>query len=171
MANQTSGRLRRLIVAIVSLVALALFFAVGCSTKSDTAKAEAGSCIKINKASATDADTEPVDCTSDEAVYKIASTNATKTDCPSPGYTTYTETSGSDTVAYLCLYENLKEGKCYATESTNTFSPIDCADPNAKVKVSKRIDGQEDETLCAEDDVQYLTFPEPKLTYCLSAPA
>ncbi|MGB3673731.1 MAG: serine/threonine-protein kinase, partial [Candidatus Nanopelagicales bacterium] len=40
-----------------------------------------GTCIKITKASATAASTEPADCSNDDAVYKIYSIDDTKTDC------------------------------------------------------------------------------------------
>jgi hypothetical protein len=170
MSHQGSGLLKRLVVATLSLLAIA-FFAIGCSSKSDTAKAEAGTCIKINKASSTDADTEPIDCSKDEAVYKIFSTNDKKTDCPSEQYTTYTETSGKDTVAYLCLYENLKQDNCYKQDSaTNVFENIACTDPTAKFKVTQKIDGSDDPTVCPEGEANALAFSDPKLTYCFGDP-
>jgi hypothetical protein len=167
LANKGSGLLKRLVVATLALLAVG-FFVIGCSSKSETAKAEAGTCIEIKKASATDADTEPLDCADNKATYKIFSTNETETACPSDAYTTYTETRGSDTTAYLCLYENLKEGSCYSQDTlTNILGYAECSDPSAKFKVTTKEEGTEDESICAADDVQYLKFPDPKLTYCL----
>ncbi len=173
MIHHTSALLKRLLLPVLALSVVA-FIGSGCSlidkaTKSETARANVGDCIKVNKASDTDADTETIDCASDDAIYKVAKTSDAQISCPSQAYSTYTETLGNSTSAYLCLVPNLKEGKCYKDEPSNIV-PIACTDPGATFKITKKVDGQEDENLCAEADNQYMTFPDPKLTYCMQEP-
>ncbi|WP_395127805.1 LppU/SCO3897 family protein [Antrihabitans spumae] len=139
------------------------------TTSAEAPPSEVGSCIRINKASSTEADTEPRDCSADDATYKIYSSNSTEVACPSDAYTTYTETSGSTTTFFLCLYENLREGNCYEEDAlTNVLTYVACSDPAATYRVTTKAEGVEDESVCGPDDVQFLAFPDPQLTYCLA---
>jgi hypothetical protein len=166
--------LARVVLALVAVAAVVVTVA-GCSMigdagKSDTAKAEVGDCINVIDGSAVDSKTEPVDCSSDKAVYKIAQSYDKKTDCAAD-YTSYEETLGGGTTAFLCLAPNFKEGSCYNESSSTGYKHVDCASADATFKVLKRIDGQADELLCdANADGFRLIETDPKVTFCTGKP-
>lgn len=160
-------------LALVSAAAAAVAV-TGCSFiedagKSDTAKANVGDCINVIEGSATDSKTEPVDCSSEKAVYQVVQTSDTKTECAAD-YTSYEETLGDSTTAFLCLAPNFKQGSCYADSMLTGYMHADCASTEASFKVVKRIDGQVDELLCGEDADKFITVDEPKTTFCLGSP-
>ncbi|WP_227998357.1 LppU/SCO3897 family protein [Nocardia australiensis] len=162
--------LARIVLALLAVAAVAVAV-TGCSaiedaSKSDTAKAEVGDCINVIKGSAVDSKTEPVDCSSEKAVYKIAQTYDTKTDC-AQDYTSYEETMNGGTTAFLCLAPNFKQGSCYADNSLTGYQFADCAATEASFKVIQRIDGQVDELLCGSDSDKFITVADPKTTFCL----
>ncbi|SUA76163.1 Uncharacterised protein [Nocardia otitidiscaviarum] len=159
----------RLVLALVAVAALA-----GCSmfqeaSKSDTAKAQVGDCINVISGSAVDSETEPVDCSSEKAVYKVMDVHDTKTECKEE-YTSYEETLNGGTTAFLCLAPNFKEGACYNESPTTGYKSVDCSAPEASFKVTKRIDGQTDEFLCDTAAIGYRIVPDPKMTFCLGSP-
>ncbi|MBF6466179.1 hypothetical protein IU427_13450 [Nocardia beijingensis] len=166
--------LARIVLALVAVAAVVVAVA-GCSMiedagKSDTAKAKVGDCINVIEGSAVDSKTEPVDCSSDKAVYKVAQSSDKKTDCAAD-YTSYEETLAGGTTAFLCLAPNFKEGSCYNESSTTGYKHVDCASPEATFKVLKRIDGQADELLCGADaDSFRLIETAPKATFCTAKP-
>ncbi|MGK8521912.1 LppU/SCO3897 family protein [Nocardia asteroides] len=166
--------LARIVLALVAVAAVVITVA-GCSLigdagKSDTAKAQVGDCINVIEGSAVDSKTEPVDCSSDKAVYKVAQSYDKKTDC-APDYTSYEETLGGGTTAFLCLAPNFKEGSCYNESSTTGYKHVDCGAAEATFKVLKRIDGQADELLCGEDATGFrLIETDPKVTFCTGNP-
>ncbi|TLF82601.1 LppU/SCO3897 family protein [Nocardia cyriacigeorgica] len=165
--------LARIMLAFVAAVALAVAV-TGCSMfedagKSDTAKSEVGDCINVISSSAVDSETEPVDCSSDKAVYKVVQTHDTKTEC-AEDYTSYEETLNGGTTAFLCLAPNFKQGSCYADSTLSGYSFADCASPEASFRVIQRIDGQVDELLCGADANKFITVADPKTTFCLGDP-
>ncbi len=165
--------LARVVLALVAVAAVVVAVA-GCSaeaSKSDTAKAKVGDCINVIKASENDAKTEPVDCASDNALYKVAKTYDKKTDCTAPAVG-YNETlKNNETVAYLCLAPNFKQGKCYADLGTTGWKLTDCTAKEASFKVVQRIDGKADELECGSNAEKFLTIEEPKTTFCMARPA
>ncbi|CAM4502815.1 hypothetical protein NONI108955_37120 [Nocardia ninae] len=166
--------LARVVLALVAVAAVVVTV-VGCSaakdaSKSDTAKANVGDCINVTKSSSTDAKTEPVDCSSEKAVYKIAQTFDKKTECPTD-YTSYEETLAGGTTAFLCLAPNFKQGSCYNESPATGYKHVDCTTPEASFKVVKRIDGEADELLCGADADSFRLISEtPKITFCLAKP-
>ncbi|MFE7742580.1 hypothetical protein [Nocardia sp. NPDC057455] len=166
--------LARVVLALVAVAAVVVTV-TGCSligdaSKSDTAKAGVGDCINVIESSAVDSKTEPVDCSSDKAVYKVAQSYDKKTDCAAD-YTSYEETLGGGTTAFLCLAPNFKEGSCYSESSTTGYKHVDCASSDATFKVLKRIDGKADELLCGDDaDSFRLIESDPKVTFCTGKP-
>ncbi|WP_019931407.1 hypothetical protein [Nocardia sp. BMG111209] len=161
----------KLIVRFVpALVAVAALAVTGCSAgsgKSDTARAKVGDCINVLEGSTTAAKTEPVDCSSDKAVYKVVSTSDQKADCGTEN-TSYEENYGGGT-AHLCLAPNLKQGSCYHQDRETGFAYADCASADATVKVVKRVDGTSDEFVC-DSNSTFLTLSNPKTTFCLANP-
>ncbi|MEU2087218.1 LppU/SCO3897 family protein [Nocardia beijingensis] len=166
--------LARLVLALAAVAAVVVTVA-GCSLiqdagKSDTAKAGVGDCINVIEGSAVDSKTEPVDCSSDKAVYKVAQSYDKKTACAAE-YTSYEETLAGGTTAFLCLAPNFKEGNCYNESSTTGYKHVDCASSEATFKVLKRIDGKADELLCDQDaDGFRLIESDPKVTFCTAKP-
>jgi hypothetical protein len=118
----------------------------------------------------TKAKTEPIDCSKPEAVYKIVSTQDKKVECDK-SYTSYTETVGKSTSAYLCLVPNFKEGQCYhdggAILSTG-YKYATCGTADATFKVLKRIEGTISDSACddVEDADKYITLDKEKITFC-----
>ncbi|MET9488440.1 hypothetical protein [Nocardia sp. NPDC006630] len=166
--------LLRLVLALMAL-AVAALAVTGCSmikdaSKSDTAKSKVGDCINVISGSMVDSKTEPVDCSSDKAVYKVAQVYDKKTDCKDE-QTSYEETQNGGTTAFLCLTPNFKEGACYNESSTTGYKAVDCTAPEASFKVTKRIDGQADEFQCdASTSIGFRTVSDPKTTFCLGNP-
>lgn len=163
--------LARIVLALLAVAAVAV---TGCSaingaSKSDTAKAKVGDCINVIKGSAADSKTEPVDCSSEKAVYKIVQTYDKKTDC-AKDYTSYEETLNGGTTAFLCLAPNFKQGSCYIDNNLTGYQFSDCAATDATFKVIQRIDGQVDELLCGSDSDKFITVSDPKTTFCLGKP-
>lgn len=129
--------------------------------------AQPGDCIKVNVASSTNADVESVDCSSPEAIYKIATREETDTgSCPNEQYVSYTE----EGQLLLCLQLNVKEGDCLeVTDSEDKRA--DCTSATATHRVAASLDGVDDETQCPEETTEVITYPQPPLTICLVAPA
>ncbi|WP_431969426.1 LppU/SCO3897 family protein [Nocardia sp. bgisy134] len=173
-----SGILTRLPLALATVAALG---ALGCSAvekgaqvvqdagKSDTARANVGDCINVIEGSMIDSKTEPVDCSSDKAVYKVVQVFDNKTECHED-YTSYEETLNGGTTAFLCLAPNFKQGLCYNESMLTGYKFVACTASEASFKVVQRIDGQADEQLCGEDADKFLTLAEPKTTFCLGSP-
>ncbi|MBF6124970.1 LppU/SCO3897 family protein [Nocardia brasiliensis] len=166
--------LARVVLALVAVAAVVVTV-VGCSaakdaSKSDTAKAKVGDCINVITGSSTDAKTEPIDCSSEKAVYKVAQSNDKKVECATD-YTSYEETLGGGTTAFLCLAPNFKQDACYNESTTTGYKHVACTSSEATFKVVKRIDGEADELLCGTDATSFRLISEaPKITFCLAKP-
>ncbi|MEU0540001.1 hypothetical protein [Nocardia sp. NPDC005978] len=164
----------RLVIALVAM-AVAMLAVTGCSmikdaSKSETAKSKVGDCINVIEGSMVDSKTEPIDCSSEKAVYKIAQVFDTKTECKDE-QTSYEETLNGGTTAFLCLTPNFKEGACYNESPTTGYKFVDCNAPEASFKVTKRVDGQADEFLCdPATDTNFHALTEAKITFCLGNP-
>jgi hypothetical protein len=134
----------------------------------DAIDAQPGDCIKVNVASSTNADVETIDCSTPEAIYKVATREETDTgSCPNDQYVSYTE----EGQLLLCLQLNVKDGECLEVTDTDD-KRADCAAPNATHRVVGVFDGVDDETKCnGTNSTEVLTYPEPALTICLVSPA
>jgi hypothetical protein len=133
----------------------------------EAVEAQPGDCIKVNVASSTDADVETVDCSTPEAIYKVATREETDTgSCPNDQYVSYTE----EDLLLLCLQLNVKEGDCLQVTDTDD-KRAECAAPEATHRVVGVLDGVDDETRCADEATEVITYPQPPLTVCLVAPA
>lgn len=136
--------------------------------------AAVGDCIKVNRASATDADVQTIDCADPAALYKVAIRQVGQV-CPSDTYDSYTETStgrrrATDSFT-LCLTLNVTEGQCLANlDSTDQLAKVDCADPAAEARVVKVVAGTADEAACDEESTP-VVYPTPPTTHCLGRPA
>lgn len=128
--------------------------------------AQPGDCIKVNVASSTDADVETVDCSTPEAIYKVATREETDTEsCPNDQYVTYTE----EGQLLLCLQLNVAEGDCLEVGDADTR--VECSDAKATHKVVAVVDGVDDETKCPDaTTTEVVTYPKPPLTVCLGSP-
>ncbi|HEV2784475.1 MAG TPA: hypothetical protein VGX25_34240 [Actinophytocola sp.] len=164
-----SGK-RKLLVGIIALVVAAGAYAIFqfVLNKDSASSAEAGDCIKVNRASTTSADVEKIDCNDNIAVFKVAKKLDNDTDqCPTPDYEKYTQTGAGSDFA-LCLMLNAKEGDCFADYDTpDKRARVDCA--SAEVKVAKLVSGTADEKACEQDSLA-LVYPEPATTFCLVQP-
>ncbi|MFC4854289.1 LppU/SCO3897 family protein [Actinophytocola glycyrrhizae] len=129
-------------------------------------EAQPGDCIKVNVASATNADVETVDCSAQEAIYRVATREETDTgSCPNDQYVSYTE----EGKLLLCLQLNVSEGDCIEV-SGSADKRADCAAPGVTHEVLDVLDGVDDETQCTEATSEVITYPRPPLTICLGSP-
>lgn len=133
----------------------------------DAIDAQPGDCIKVNVASSTNADIETVDCSTPEAVYRVATREEDSTgSCPNDQYVSYTE----EGQLLLCLQLNVRDGECLEITDTED-KRADCAAPEASHRVVKVFEGVDDETQCDDSTTEVLTYPQPPLTICLVSPA
>ncbi|MBF6171661.1 hypothetical protein IU476_09260 [Nocardia blacklockiae] len=145
----------------------------GCSvvreaSRSETARAQVGDCLDVRAASTTDSDTEPVECGTKRAVYRVMSTSPTKVDCGAE-YSSYEETFQGGTTVFLCLAPDLVQGSCYHRDRDTGFAYADCEAPEATVRVVARVDGRTDAALCAAD-ATFLLLSAPATTFCMVNP-
>ncbi len=129
--------------------------------------AQPGDCIKVNSAGASNADVETIDCSADEAIYKVATREEDSTaTCPNESYVQYTE----DGTLSLCMELNVHDGDCLEV-GENSDQRADCSSPSATHRVVGVLDGVDDETQCDEESTDVITYPQPPLTICLVSPA
>ncbi|HEV7650802.1 MAG TPA: hypothetical protein VGP26_21870 [Actinophytocola sp.] len=155
-------RIGILVVIAIGVAAFALIF-----NKDAPASAKAGDCIKVNDVAS--ANIETIDCKSADAMYKVGVTkDDPNADCPSDNYLAYTETGGASDVR-LCMVLIAKEGQCFKQDGKIQVK-IDCT-KGAEFKIAKVIEGSDDAKGCgAGNEATAVTYPEPKLTLCLTAP-
>jgi hypothetical protein len=128
--------------------------------------AQPGDCIKVNVASATNADVETVDCAQPDAMYRVATREESDTGtCPNDQYVSYTE----EGQLLLCLQLNVTKGDCITVGSSED-KRIECTSSDATYKVLDVLDGVDDETKCAGATTNVITYPQPPLTICLGSP-
>lgn len=129
--------------------------------------AQPGDCIKVNVASSTNADVQTVDCAQEEAIYRVATREEIDTaECPNDQYVTYTE----EGQLLLCLQLNVHEGDCLVVTDSQD-ERVDCSSAEVTNTVVAVLDGVDDETQCAGDTAEVITYPQPPLTICLGEPA
>jgi hypothetical protein len=164
-----SGRKKLRIIGIAVLVVAAGIAASLYFTRNDVAKADVGDCVKINKASETDADVDTIDCGDNAAALKVAKKfDVSDADCPTNDYPSITKRGGGGPEFTLCLIPNVKEGDCAnGLESADKFVRADCS--GAEFKFVKVVDGNADEAACGADSFP-LVYPEPPTTFCLAQP-
>ncbi|WP_051385763.1 LppU/SCO3897 family protein [Actinokineospora inagensis] len=135
------------------------------------ATASVGDCIKINKASATNADVEKIDCGDPAALYKVGKKlDSSSSSCPSDSDFTEFQQTGSNGYV-LCLAYNVKKGDCVANyKDDEKARKVTCGGSGSDLEVVDVIDGKADREGCA-DNVP-LVYNEPtKFTLCLKVDA
>lgn len=141
----------------------------GTTSESDADTAIAGDCIKVNSASADDADIAKVDCSSPDAVYKVGKRlYSTSSECPSDSYDKYTHAASYSEFA-LCLMLNAEQGDCFAniTGGDGTTAKVSCTASAAEGKVTEVVHGEAAQSACPSDTGLALVYPEPGETVCL----
>ncbi|MGW4206940.1 LppU/SCO3897 family protein [Lentzea sp. NPDC004789] len=144
----------------VLLAALTLTLA-GCSGWHE--QAGVGECAKQVDVNDTSVNMAEVDCSSDEAVYRVSSRER-RTMCPTGDY--LDESSGrsrkTGTTRY-CYVLNVREGDCL--KATNQyFQRVACGAGTRRV--TKVVEGESDRSLCRGEDSR--TYSQPVRTICIS---
>lgn len=136
---------------------------------SDPANAEVGDCVSVSAEADNRAEVDTLDCSADEASYKVAKVlETTDATCPEDGLYTEIVPAASVGDGYkLCLLPNMAEGSCYKPDEGTGFVKTGCTGPET-IKVVKVIEGSADLEACP--DGAGMAYPEPPVTYCL-APA
>lgn len=176
MAASGAPLWRRILVRVaVAGVAALVFFGVSKTSLFNGSDAldkyEPGDCLTLAQDGINVADTESA-CDVNPS-YTVASRNDGDGACANENYTTYELTSDGDTVAKLCLIENLVAGDCYQPEMVSSIiEKIDCAQASAMTSsfvVSSRADNADG--VCAGQEVP-IVYPEPApgRTYCTDIP-
>lgn len=127
------------------------------------AVAASGECVAVSGADET-AKAEVVDCGSDTATFKLATTRkADDLGCPEGAYREVR--TGSE---LLCLMPNFVAGSCYVPDDANAgFAVGDCGSELA-IRVSEVIEGTTDPSGCP--DGSGLGYPEPPVVFCVETP-
>ena len=170
--KKSKTRLWVTLAVLVVVIGGLVFYAIQ-KGKVAPSSAAPGDCIKVNSQSADDADVEKIDCTSQDAVYKVGvKLDSATADCPTDSYITYTQTGKGDDFA-LCLMLNTKEGECFADLTTQDpnkrTTKVECTAANAEGKVTKVVNGKAEEKACPADTGLPLVYPQPApgLTVCV----
>jgi hypothetical protein len=146
------------ITALIAALALALS---GCSGW--TEQAGVGECAKQVDVNDQSVNMTEVDCSSDEAVYRVSSREK-RTMCPAGDY--LDESSGRSKKTgktRYCYVLDVKEGDCL--KATNQyFQRVSCG--TGTRKVTKVVEGKSDRTLCAGEDSR--TYSQPVKTICIT---
>ncbi|OKI36137.1 hypothetical protein A6A25_22370 [Saccharothrix sp. CB00851] len=134
--------------------------------------AEAGDCIEVISASATDADVEKIDCSSPEAAFKVAAYLDSSADsCPDGDYAEYSDRGGRRSNGFkLCLVLNAAEGDCFKQEGSIVAAKttkVACDSGGATYKVGKVVTGRADENEC-ESGNTVAVYSQPATTICLT---
>lgn len=143
-----------------ALVAALVLAATGCAGCAE--QAGVGECAKQVDLNDTSVNMVEVDCSSQEAVYRVSSRER-RTTCPTGDY--LTESSGRSKKngrTRLCYVLNVKEGDCLKAVN-QYFERVKCGAGTRKV--TKVVDGKYDRALCAGDDSK--TYLQPVRTICV----
>lgn len=153
----------RIVIAAVVVLALVLggvlYFVL---RGSDPATAQAGDCIKVNKASTEDADVDKMSCDEPEAIYKVSAAGK-DVQCDTAELEYTEETKDHDITTRLCLQPNVETGDCIlpVDGNGNDFEKVDCAehagDENA-VKIDLFDHSTNDETECPDGSIPIAAF-------------
>lgn len=147
--------------ASILVAALALVLS-GCSGWTD--QASVGECAKPLDMTRGRVDMAEVDCSSQAAVYRLA-TREKRAMCPTGDYleetTGRTKKTGKTRYCYVL---NVKEGDCLKAVN-QYFERVACGTGPTR-KVTKVVSGKSDRNLCGADDPK--TYSEPKTTLCIT---
>ncbi|MFI6098921.1 hypothetical protein ACIA8G_25495 [Lentzea sp. NPDC051213] len=144
----------------VVVAALALLVS-GCSGWHE--QATVGECAKQIDVNDTNVDMTEVDCSSQEAVYRVSSRER-RTMCPTGDYLdeTSNRTRKTDKTRY-CYVLNVQEGDCLKAVN-QYFEWVPCG--TGTRKVTKVVEGVSDRALCAGDDSKI--YLQPQKTICIT---
>lgn len=143
------------------LVAALTLVLAGCSGWHE--QAGVGECAKQIDVNDTSVNMAEVDCSSDEAVYRVSSRER-RTFCPTGDY--LDESSGRSRKTgktRYCYVLNVQEGDCLKA-ANQYFQRVAC-EPGTR-KVTKVVEGQSDRALCAGEDSK--TYSQPQKTICIT---
>ncbi|WP_309111784.1 hypothetical protein [Saccharothrix sp.] len=165
-----AGSKRKLLIGALAVVVLAAVAVAGYFVLSERSTADAGDCVSIGRQDENNrADVKTLDCDDNEASYKVGKVLGSSDEaCPEEGlYTEVSPAAGVGDGYKLCLLPNMAKGACYKPDDGTGFVKTDCKGPET-IKVTDVIEGDVDLSRCP--DSAGMSYPEPKVTYCL-APA
>ncbi|MGW4100043.1 LppU/SCO3897 family protein [Mycobacterium sp. NPDC004974] len=130
-----------------------------------------GDCISGDQYAVADMNLTPVGCSSPEAVYELVSKGGGSATCPD-GKRADSDYSVlmNESLTY-CFILDVDKGQCFdINEETKLVTPVECSDPDAAIKIVKRVDGSTDTAVCGSAG-RAVAFPEPARVYCVEAPS
>ncbi|XVV04344.1 LppU/SCO3897 family protein [Actinosynnema sp. CA-248983] len=165
-----AGSKRKLLIGALAVVVLAAVAVAGYFVVRERSTADAGDCVSIGRQDDNNrADVKTLDCDENEASYKVGKVLGSSDEaCPEEGlYTEVSPVAGVGDGYKLCLLPNMAKGACYKPDDGTGFVKTECTGPET-IKVTDVIEGDIDLSRCP--DSAGMSYPEPKVTYCL-APA
>lgn len=155
---------RRLLVAGVTLLALAVIGLTIWLVTRPPAFMEQGTCVRLETADGKTAWATAECSAMDTVTYTVATTADGNSTCPSPAHHIFTDSLGRT----ACLVPNLVTGTCYTT-ADGLLAPVECATAPQKeaFRVTKVID-KADRSACTPGKESGLVYDSPARTICFS---
>ncbi|MCW1820191.1 hypothetical protein A5731_14720 [Mycolicibacterium conceptionense] len=141
----------------------------GSSKSGDAGDLAVGECLTGAQYAAAGSDLTPTDCSDPDAIYELVSKGGGAATCPDGKRADSDYNVLMDDSRTFCFIPVLEEGKCFDIED-KLITAVECSDPDAVIKIVKRVDGSTDTAVC-DSGSHAVAFPEPARVYCAEAPS
>lgn len=128
-----------------------------------------GECITSDQYASAGMDLTPAGCSNPEAIYELASKGGGSATCPDGKRADSDYSVLMDKTRTYCFILDIEEGECFNI-SDKLIAPVECSDPDASIKIVKRVDGSTDPAVC-DSGSNAVAFPEPARLYCAGKPS
>ncbi|WP_454788250.1 LppU/SCO3897 family protein [Mycolicibacterium lutetiense] len=128
-----------------------------------------GECITSDQYATAGSDLNPADCSNPEAIYELVSKGGGSATCPDGNRADSDYNVLMDESRTYCFIVDLEEGECFNLDD-KLVTRVECSDPNAVIKIVKRVDGSTDPAVC-DSGSHAVAFPEPARVYCAGKPS
>lgn len=143
--------------------------ASGASKSGASGDLAVGECITSDQYATAGMDLTPAGCGNPEAIYELASKGGGSATCPDGKRADSDYSVLMDKTRTYCFILDIEEGECFNIED-KLITPVECSDPNAVIKIVKRVDGSTDPAVC-DSLSRAVAFPEPARLYCAGRPS
>ncbi|MGA5543988.1 LppU/SCO3897 family protein [Mycobacterium sp. NPDC051198] len=128
-----------------------------------------GECITSDQYATEGMDLTPSGCSTPDAIYELVSKGGGSATCPDGKRADSDYSVLMDGSRTYCFILNFEEGECFNLDD-KLASLVECADPNAVIKIVQRVDGSTDPAVCGSGS-RAVAFPEPARVYCAGKPS